>query len=68
MTAFLKMEADGTMSKVREIKQTDLARCPHVIMMTEHYQDDGTCYCHEPTATVMREWGYRWSTKQGRWI
>ena len=37
-----------------------MMRCPHVIMVAEHYRDDGSCKCNDPNEKVMREWGYRW--------
>ncbi|KKM18179.1 hypothetical protein LCGC14_1668320 [marine sediment metagenome] len=45
---------------VREIKQSDIAACPHVIMMPGHYRTDGSCKCDDPDeqAMMIREWGY----------
>lgn len=40
------------------MKQSDILRCPHCIIVPEHYREDGTCYCNDPTATIMLEWGY----------
>lgn len=65
MVAFTKLKPDGTMGEVRTIKQSDIARCPHVIIMAEHYREDGTCKCNDKNETVMREWGYKW--KDGQW-
>ena len=65
MVTFGKMTPDGSLTDVREIKQSDIGRCPHYIMVPEHYRKDGTCRCDDPKHTEMREWGYAW--KNGRW-
>lgn len=57
---------DGTLHNVRLIKQSDIAKCPHFIMVPEHYREDGTCRCNDSTHTEMAEWGYVW--KNGRWV
>lgn len=41
------------------------ANCPHFIFDGDHYREDGSCKCDEPTAAVMAEWGYRWDGE--RW-
>lgn len=51
--------------RVRVIRQADILRCPHAIMMFDHYREDGTCRCDDPEHREMREWGYRWT--DGRW-
>ena len=58
---FSTLHRDGTLTNVREIKQSDIAACPHVIMMPKHYRADGSCKCDDPTeqAMMIREWGYR---------
>lgn len=53
--------------RIRLIKHTDLLRCPHAIIASEHYRDDGTCKCNDPKETVMREWGYTWDPKAKVW-
>jgi len=50
---------------VREIRQSDIAKCPHYIMVPEHYRYNGTCRCDDPEHSEMRDWGYKW--KDGRW-
>ena len=62
---FGTLHPDGELTNVRMIKQSDIGRCPHTIMVPEHYRDDGTCRCNDPEATVMKEWGYTW--KDGAW-
>jgi hypothetical protein len=69
MTRFSKLGlVDGKLveTNIREIAQSDMLKCPHAIMMAEHYREDGTCRCNDPTALVMREWGYRWHLGQWR--
>lgn len=65
MTRFLKLHPDGTVTDGRHIKPSDMMKCPHFIMVADHYRDDGTCKCNDPNETVMREWGYKW--KNGQW-
>jgi hypothetical protein len=69
MTRFseLKLDADGKLveTHIRVIKQSDMLKCPHVILMADHYRADGICRCDDPTATEMNDWGYRW--RDGRW-
>ena len=68
MTRFSTLEMrDGKIveSNVREIKQSDMMKCPHFIMTAEHYRTDGSCRCNERTHTEMRKWGYKW--KNGAW-
>jgi hypothetical protein len=61
MTTFGTLNPDGTVSNVREIRQSDLLACPFVIMAAEHYREDGTCKCNDPEhrKTVMEAWGYK---------
>ena len=51
--------------QIRLLKQSDLLRCPHVILMPEHYRLSGQCRCDDRTHVEMREWGYKW--KRGAW-
>jgi hypothetical protein len=62
---FGTLHSDGTVTNVRRIKQSDIARCPHCIFMPSHYNDDGSCQCGDPSAHEMKEWGYTW--KDGQW-
>jgi hypothetical protein len=45
---------------IRIMKQSDMLRCPHVIMLPSHYREDGSCKCDDPDerAMMIREWGY----------
>jgi hypothetical protein len=51
--------------ETRLIRQSDVQRCPHFILLGEHYREDGTCRCNDPEATEMVGWGYTW--KDGQW-
>lgn len=37
---------DG-LTNVRVIKMSDIALCPSLILVPEHYRDDGSCRCDE---------------------
>lgn len=51
---------DGVLRNERHILQSNIMACPHVIMVPEHYREDGTCKCDDPNeqAMMIREWGY----------
>jgi hypothetical protein len=62
-TRFSRLEMiDGVLKEtdVRMIKQSDLMKCPHYILMASHYREDGSCKCDDPDerAMMIREWGY----------
>lgn len=58
---FGTLQPDGTLTGVRQIKQSDLRACPFSILAAEHYREDGTCKCNDPEhqAMMIREWGYK---------
>lgn len=60
MIQFGTLNPDGTLSNTREIAQSDIMRCPFLIMVPEHYREDGSCKCDDPDerAMMIREWGY----------
>jgi len=57
---------DGELTNVRQIKQSDMMKCPHFIMLPSHYRDDGSCRCNDHEHTEMADWGYTW--KGGSWV
>lgn len=67
MTEFGRLDADGTYTHVRTLRQSAMLACPHVIMAPEHYRDDETCRCDDPTNVEMAEWGYVWDAHTGKW-
>lgn len=52
MTMFGTLHSNGNLTNVREIKQSDIGKCPFVIFDATHYRDDGTCKCND---TVHRQ-------------
>lgn len=71
MTRFSKLHlgADNkpVETDIREIAQSDMMKCPHFIMVPEHYRADGSCRCNEPDNRDMIEWGYVWDSKTSMW-
>jgi len=57
---FGTLSPDGTVSDVRSIRQSDMLKCSHVIMVADHYREDGSCRCDDPTeqAKLIAESGY----------
>jgi len=57
---FGTLHPDGGLTNVRYIRQDDVKRCPHLILVPEHYRTDGSCKCDDPEeqAMMVREWGY----------
>ena len=64
---FGTLQKDGSVSNVRMIKQSDIGKCPHLILMPDHYRADGTCKCNDPKeqAMMIREWGYTKASFKG---
>ena len=60
MIKFRTLNEDGTTTHVRHFNQSAFLKCPHVIMMPDHYREDETCRCNDPDHTEMVDWGYRW--------
>jgi hypothetical protein len=54
-------------TNVRHIAQSDMLKCPHFIMVAEHYRNDGSCHCNDPDASDMNDWGYFWNASTARW-
>jgi len=50
----------------RDIEQSSIQKCPHYIMIPNHYRDDETCRCNDEGHTEMAEWGYAWVS--GMWL
>ena len=62
---FGTLHPDGSVTDEREISQSAVRACPHLIMVPEHYRDDGSCRCSDPEHEAMKGWGYRW--EDGQW-
>jgi len=71
MVTFIKLDrdSDGKIVQVdaKNINQSDIQKCPHCIFMAEHYRDDGSCKCDDPSDPFMKEWGYTWDEKNHQW-
>jgi hypothetical protein len=67
MTEFGKLDKDGNYTRVCTLSQAAMMKCPHCIMVPEHYRDDDTCKCNDPNEVVMKKWGYRWNKKAKVW-
>ncbi len=54
------LHPDGKLTNIGYIKQSDIGKCPHVIMISEHYREDGSCKCNDPDHRKMmiKKWGY----------
>ena len=53
--------------KVYSMPQKMITACPHVIFMPEHYRQDGSCRCDDPSDPNMGEWGYKWDAAKAQW-
>lgn len=51
---------------VYTMKQSDVHKCPHYIMMPDHYNNDGSCKCTDLNHAEMLTWGYTWDGKS--WV
>jgi len=65
MTTFIKSNPDGSTVIQGTIEQASMLKCPHCIIVFEHYRPDGSCRCNDPNETIMKEWGYKW--RKGQW-
>lgn len=56
------LRPDGTVVNERVINAN---ACPNLILVADHYLEDGSCKCHDESAVEMMTLGYRW--KDGQW-
>lgn len=58
---FGTLHPDGQLTGVRTIRQSDIRRCPHLILSATHYREDGTCRCDDPAEQrrLIRTCGYK---------
>jgi hypothetical protein len=68
MPEFGWLEPSGEYHRQGNIDQNDIRKCPHFIMVWEHYRGDGSCRCDDITHTEMRDWGYTWRMEYGKWM
>ena len=62
---FGHLDEQGGFQEARRIAQSAIGRCRHFIMVPEHYREDQSCRCDDPTHTEMAAWGYEWGN--GAW-
>ena len=57
---FQRMTLDGKVTHVRTLTRGQIDKCRFVILVPEHYRDDGTCKCDdaEHRAHMIAEWDY----------
>ena len=57
---FTTLGANGGILGERTISRADIGRCPHLIMVADHYRPDGSCKCTNAAERTMMisEWGY----------
>lgn len=67
-TEFGTLHPDGSYARSGSVKQSDMLKCPHVIMVFGHYRADGTCRCDDPAHVEMAEWGYVWDGAAKTWV
>lgn len=63
---FSTINEDGTITDVRTISRESMLACPHFIMVADHYREDETCRCDDPTHKEMIEWEYKW--EGSKWV
>tara|TARA_R110000824_G_scaffold352903_2_gene539999 strand:+ start:159 stop:398 length:240 start_codon:yes stop_codon:yes gene_type:complete len=49
--------------KITLLTRDQMKKCPHYIMLPEHYTntDGNNCHCTSEDETIMKEWGYIWN-------
>lgn len=60
MTEFVELDGKFKAVSSRTILQSQIEKCPFVIMVPEHYREDGTCKCDCPKERqrMIDEWDY----------
>ncbi len=55
------LNPDGVLAIVGMVKQSDIIKCPHIILVSEHYREDGSCKCDDPEEQRMliKKCGYK---------
>ena len=58
---FGTLHEDGTLTNIRLINLSDIDKCPFLIMLPEHFREDGSCKCNDEAHQKMmiKEWGYK---------
>lgn len=56
----------GEVIEERTLRVSDVRACPWLIMVPEHYREDGSCRCDDPDHVEMVEAGYEWDGSRWR--
>lgn len=64
---FATINENGGLTEVRFIRHSDIAACPHTILLPDHYRADGSCRCDDSGHGEMAEWGYSWNAEKECW-
>lgn len=62
---FGTLDESGGFQHSRTLRQSAVGRCRHFILDPQHYREDESCRCDDPTHTIMAEWGYEFGN--GLW-
>jgi hypothetical protein len=67
MVEFGTLHADGRYEHKATVRQSDIQRCPHAVLVAEHYRSDGSCRCSDRAHRDMMiaEWFYSESDFEG---
>jgi len=65
---FGELDEEGRWKALGFISKSTIQKCPHLILLPEHYRDDDTCRCDDYEHKEMHEWGYQWDEEQKRWV
>ena len=67
MVQFGRMDETGRVFDEREISHESIQACRFLILVAEHYREDGSCRCDDAQHRVMiiREWEYQQSDFDG---
>ena len=60
IVTFGTLNKNGSLSNVKQVKQSMFGNCPFFIMDMSHYREDGSCKCNDPEHRKMmkKKWGY----------
>jgi len=61
------IDDEGEITAERAISHAAIANCPHLILVPEHYNGDGSCRCTDRRHSEMATWGYIWNADKGQW-
>ena len=64
---FGTLHPDGSLTGVRTIAHATIRACRFLILVADHYREDGSCRCDDPAhrKTMITEWGYKRASFNG---